>query len=51
MDLFDHALEQDLKKKAPLAARLRPRTLRSLASLMTWRRSALPAITAERLVK
>lgn len=27
MDLFDHALEQDLKKKAPLAARLRPRTL------------------------
>jgi len=27
MDLFDHALEQDLKKKAPLAARLRPRAL------------------------
>jgi putative ATPase len=27
MDLFDHALEQDLKKKAPLAARLRPRIL------------------------
>jgi putative ATPase len=27
MDLFDHALEQDLKKKAPLAARLRPCTL------------------------
>ena len=27
MDLFDHALEQDLKKKAPLAARLRPRNL------------------------
>lgn len=27
MDLFDHALEEDLKKKAPLAARLRPRTL------------------------
>ena len=27
MDLFDHAMEQDLKKKAPLAARLRPRTL------------------------
>jgi putative ATPase len=27
MDLFDHALEQDLKKNAPLAARLRPRTL------------------------
>ncbi len=27
MDLFDHAMEQDLKKKAPLAARLRPSTL------------------------
>ena len=27
MDLFDHAMEQDLKKKAPLAARLRPGTL------------------------
>ncbi len=27
MDLFDHALEEDLKKKAPLAARLRPCTL------------------------
>ncbi|MEJ2446513.1 MAG: AAA family ATPase [Anaerolineales bacterium] len=27
MDLFDHALEEDLKRKAPLAARLRPRTL------------------------
>ena len=27
MDLFDHAMEQDLKKKGPLAARLRPRTL------------------------
>ena len=27
MDLFDHAMEQDLKKKAPLAARLRPCTL------------------------
>ncbi len=27
MDLFDHAMEQDLKKNAPLAARLRPRTL------------------------
>ena len=27
MDLFDHAMEQDLKKKAPLAARLRPRSL------------------------
>jgi len=27
MDLFDHAMEEDLKKKAPLAARLRPRTL------------------------
>ena len=27
MDLFDHAMEEELKKKAPLAARLRPRTL------------------------
>ena len=27
MDLFDHAMEEDLKKKAPLAARLRPLTL------------------------
>ncbi|MCJ7717664.1 MAG: AAA family ATPase, partial [Anaerolineales bacterium] len=27
MDLFDHAMEQELKKKAPLAARLRARTL------------------------
>ena len=27
MDLFDHAMEEDLKKKAPLAARMRPRTL------------------------
>ena len=27
MDLFDHALNQDLEHEAPLAARLRPRTL------------------------
>jgi len=27
MDLFDHAMDEELKKKAPLAARLRPRTL------------------------
>ena len=27
MDLFDHAMQEDLKRKAPLAARLRPRTL------------------------
>jgi len=27
MDLFDHAMQQDLKKSAPLAARMRPRTL------------------------
>ena len=27
MDLFDHAMEEELKKKAPLAARLRPRIL------------------------
>jgi len=27
MDLFDHAMQEDLNKKAPLAARLRPRTL------------------------
>ncbi len=27
MDLFDHAMKEDLSKKAPLAARLRPRTL------------------------
>jgi putative ATPase len=27
MDLFDHAMEEDLKRKAPLAARMRPRTL------------------------
>jgi len=27
MDLFDHAMEEDLKKKAPLAARMRPLTL------------------------
>ena len=28
MDLFDHAMQEDLKRKAPLAARLRPRTLK-----------------------
>jgi len=27
MDLFDHAMKEDLSKKAPLAARMRPRTL------------------------
>ena len=27
MDLFDHALQQRLKTEAPLAARMRPRTL------------------------
>jgi len=27
MDLFDHAMEEDLQRKAPLAARMRPRTL------------------------
>jgi len=27
MDLFDHAMQEDLQRKAPLAARLRPRTL------------------------
>jgi putative ATPase len=27
MDLFNHAMQQDLGKRAPLAARLRPRTL------------------------
>ena len=27
MDLFDHAMQEDLSKKAPLAARMRPRTL------------------------
>ena len=27
MDLFDHAMKEELSKKAPLAARLRPRTL------------------------
>ncbi len=27
MDLFDHAMQQDMKKNAPLAARMRPRTL------------------------
>jgi putative ATPase len=27
MDLFDHAMEEELEKKAPLAARMRPRTL------------------------
>ena len=27
MDLFDHAMQQDLQRKAPLAARMRPRTL------------------------
>ena len=27
MDLFDHAMQDELKRKAPLAARLRPRTL------------------------
>ena len=27
MDLFEHAMQEDLNKEAPLAARLRPRTL------------------------
>ena len=27
MDLFDHAMQEDLNREAPLAARLRPRTL------------------------
>src|SRR5574340_1119329 len=27
MDLFDYSMEQDLTREAPLAARLRPRTL------------------------
>lgn len=27
MDLFDHAMQKDLEREAPLAARLRPRTL------------------------
>jgi putative ATPase len=27
MDLFDHSMQQDLSREAPLAARLRPRTL------------------------
>ena len=27
MDLFDHAMQEDLSRQAPLAARLRPRTL------------------------
>ncbi|HOU00818.1 MAG TPA: AAA family ATPase, partial [Anaerolineaceae bacterium] len=27
MDLFDHALNENLQHEAPLAARLRPRTL------------------------
>jgi putative ATPase len=27
MDLFDHAMQERIKKKAPLAARMRPRTL------------------------
>jgi putative ATPase len=27
MDLFDHAMQEDLQRKAPLAARMRPRTL------------------------
>ncbi len=27
MDLFDHAMQQEIKKKAPLAARMRPRSL------------------------
>lgn len=27
MDLFDHAMQQDMQKTAPLAARMRPRTL------------------------
>ena len=27
MDLFDHAMQEDLNRQAPLAARLRPRTL------------------------
>jgi putative ATPase len=27
MDLFDHAMQEDLKRKAPLAARMRPRSL------------------------
>ena len=27
MDLFEHAMEEDLKRKAPLAARMRPRRL------------------------
>ena len=31
MDLFDHAREQELTEKAPLAARMRPRTLEEFA--------------------
>ena len=27
MDLFDHAMQEDLNREAPLAARMRPRTL------------------------
>jgi len=27
MDLFDHAMQEDLQRRAPLAARMRPRTL------------------------
>jgi len=27
MDLFDYSMQQDLNREAPLAARLRPRTL------------------------
>jgi putative ATPase len=27
MDLFDHAMQENLKREAPLAARMRPRTL------------------------
>src|SRR5512133_895496 len=27
MDLFDHAMQERMKKEAPLAARMRPRTL------------------------
>jgi len=52
MDLFDHAMQEDLKRKAPLAARMRPRTLEEFAGqedIVGEGKLLHRAITADRL--
>jgi len=52
MDLFDHALEEDLQRKAPLAARMRPRTLEEFVGqeeIVGEGKLLYRAITADRL--